>query len=107
MERNKMLRVSTETKAVLQTEGTGRIVGFIKSTEPGKISVAVPNDRAVMTPAQARQFAAWLLEEAEKITASTTDARTSTGWRQAEAKRQADIRAALDVDRVGGFRRGY
>ncbi|QAX93294.1 hypothetical protein HOV11_gp38 [Streptomyces phage Vash] len=94
-----MLRVTTETKAELQTE-KGRVIGFVKSSEPGKISVAVPNDRAVMTPAQARAFAAWLVEEADKGGKVTTDARTDAGWRAREAERQAAIRAALDSDRV-------
>ncbi|WP_433858211.1 hypothetical protein [Streptomyces kronopolitis] len=102
-----MLRVTNETKAELKTE-TGRVVGFVKSSEPGKISLAVPADRAVMTPAQARALAAWLVEEADKGgRVLTTDARTAEGWRQAEAKRQAEIRAALNTDRVGGFRRAY
>ncbi|WP_199809819.1 MULTISPECIES: hypothetical protein [unclassified Streptomyces] len=101
-----MLRVVNETKATLQTE-SGRVVGFVKSSEPGKISLAVPGDRAVMTPAQARQLAAWLVEEADKGGSVSIGARTDAGWRQAEAKRQADIRAALDTDRVGGFRRAY
>ncbi|WP_328950454.1 hypothetical protein OG778_23785 [Streptomyces sp. NBC_00184] len=100
------LQVTSETKAVLNAD-QGRVIGFVKSNEPGKISIAVPNDRAVMTPAQARQLAVWLVEEAEKGgKVMTTDARASTDWRAAEAKRQADIRAALDRDRVG-FRRAY
>lgn len=101
-----MIRVTNETKAELKTEA-GRVVGFVKSTEPGKISLAVPGDRAVMTPAQARQLAAWLNDEAAKGGTVTTEmgARTETGWRTAEAKRQAEIRAALDVDRRGGYRR--
>jgi hypothetical protein len=94
-----MLRVTNETKAVLQTE-SGRVVGFVKSSEPGKISVAVPGDRAVMTLTQAREFAAWLVEEANKGGRVTTDARTDAGWRAREAERQAAIREALDTDRV-------
>ncbi|WP_274031213.1 hypothetical protein [Streptomyces sp. MMBL 11-1] len=105
-ERNTM-QVTSETKAVLKTEGTGRVIGFVKSNEPGKISIAVPNDRALMIPAQARQLAAWLVSEAEKAEkVMTTAARTSEGWRTAEARRQSEIRAALDRDRVG-YRRAY
>lgn len=99
-----MMRVTNETKAELKAE-KGRVVGFIKSTEPGKISLAVPGDRAVMTPHQARQLAAWLNEEAAKSGSETTADRTEAGWRTAEAKRQASIRAALDVDRTTGLRR--
>lgn len=95
-ERNNMLRVTNETKAILRTEGTGRVVGFVKSDEPGKISIAVPSDRAVMTPTQARQLAAWLRDEAAKAEKSSTEsARTSAGWRATEARRQEEIRAAL------------
>ncbi|MER7688335.1 hypothetical protein [Streptomyces sp. NPDC097610] len=98
-ERTHMIRVSTETKAELQTE-RGRVVGFVKSSEPGKISLAVPADRAVMTPAQARQLAAWLNEEAERVERMTPAQRTDAGWRTAEAQRRDEIRAALDTDRV-------
>ena len=95
-----MLRVVQETKATLQTE-SGRIVGFVKSSEPGKISLAVPGDRAVMTPTQARELAAWLVEEANRGgRVTTTQARTDEGWRAREAERQAAIREALDTDRV-------
>ncbi|CAA07139.1 gp15 [Lomovskayavirus C31] len=93
------MRVTTETKAELQAE-RGRVVGFVKSSEPGKISIAVPADRAVMTPAQARQLAAWLNEEADRGGRVSTDARTAEGWRTAEAERQRAIREALNVDRV-------
>ncbi|MEG8276373.1 hypothetical protein [Streptomyces sp. AHA2] len=96
-ERSKMLQVTTETKAAMTCE-KGRVVGFVKSNEPGKISLAVPADRAVMTPAQARQLAAWLVEEADKIRPTT--ATSLNDWSAQEAKRQADIRAALNRDRV-------
>jgi len=108
-ERDEMMNVTNETKAVLRTEGTGRVIGFVKSNEPGKISIAVPADRAVMTPNQARALAAWLIEEAANADnkSQTIAARAAGNWRTAEAKRQAEIRAALDTDRVGGFRRAY
>ncbi|QAX94738.1 hypothetical protein HOV12_gp54 [Streptomyces phage Lilbooboo] len=93
------MRVTNETKAELQAE-KGRVVGFVKSSEPGKISIAVPADRAVMTPTQARALAAWLNEEADKGGRVATDARTDAGWRAREAERQEAIRAALDTDRV-------
>ncbi|CAD80138.1 gp15 [Streptomyces phage phiBT1] len=94
------MHITNETKAILHTEGTGRVIGFVKSSEPGKISIAVPNDRAVMIPAQARQLAAWLNEEADRAERVSTNARTDAGWRAREAERQAAIREALDTDRV-------
>ncbi|MEU6684408.1 hypothetical protein [Streptomyces sp. NPDC046832] len=96
-ERSRMLQVTTETKAVMDCD-RGRVVGFVKSNEPGKVSIAVPNDRAVMTPAQARQLAAWLVEEADKIRPTT--ATSLSDWSAQEAKRQADIEAALNRDRI-------
>ena len=100
MESARMLRVTTETKAVLNTEGTGRVIGFVKSSEPGKISLAIPADRAVMTPAQARQLAAWLNEEAARSESTTSAQRTDEGWRRAERERRDAIRSALGTDRV-------
>lgn len=61
-----MLRVTTETKAVL-TAQTGRVVGFTKSDEPGLASLAVPNDRAQLNPTQLRELAAWANETAAEI----------------------------------------
>jgi hypothetical protein len=89
-----MLSVTNETKAVLVAE-KGRVVGFIKSSEPGKISVAVPGERAVMTPAQARQLAAWLVDEANRGGQSTREGRADAEWQAAEAKRRDEIRDAL------------
>jgi hypothetical protein len=97
MERLEMLKVTTETKAVMACD-KGRVIGFVKSDEPGKISLAIPADRAVMTPAQARQLAAWLSEEAAKI--HPTTATSLSDWSAQEAKRQADIEAALNRDRI-------
>ncbi|MFJ8955603.1 hypothetical protein ACIRO1_36480 [Streptomyces sp. NPDC102381] len=94
-----MMRVTNETKAELKAE-TGRVVGFVKSNEPGRISLAVPADRAVLTPGQARELAEWLIEESHKGARVSASARTDSGWRTAEAQRQAEIRAALDKDRV-------
>jgi hypothetical protein len=94
---NRMLKVTTETKAVMPCD-KGRVIGFVKSDEPGKISLAIPADRAVMTPAQARQLAAWLADEAAK--AQPTTATGLSDWSTAEAKRQAEIQAALNRDRI-------
>lgn len=97
-EETPMLSVTNETKAVLQAE-KGRVVGFIKSSEPGKISLAVPTDRAVMTPTQARQLAAWLIDEADRGGRVTREGRAEGDWRTAEAKRQTEIRNALSTRR--------
>jgi hypothetical protein len=90
------MKITNETKAVLVTE-KGRVVGFVKSNEPGKISLAVAGDRAVMTPAQARQLAAWLIEEADRGGRVTEPVagRSPDNWRTAEARRQDEIRDAL------------
>lgn len=101
-----MMRVTAETKAELQAE-KGRVVGFVKSNEPGKISLAVPGDRVIMTPAQARQLAAWLVEEADKGGRTDPGARASGDWRNAELRRQEEIRRALDTDRVRRVGRAY
>ncbi|MFE6159834.1 hypothetical protein ACFQ7F_13085 [Streptomyces sp. NPDC056486] len=61
-----MMRVSRETKAVL-TGQAGRVVGFVKSDEPGVASLAVPNDRAQLNPTQLRELAAWANETAAEI----------------------------------------
>ncbi|MGW3674661.1 hypothetical protein [Streptomyces sp. NPDC005166] len=103
------MNVTTETKAVLLAE-TGRVVGFVKSNEPGKISIAVPAERAVMTPAQARQLAAWLIEEADNVhPTDTVAARAARQYSADEAKRQAVIRDALNqgLTSTGRFRRAY
>lgn len=61
-----MLKVTRETKAVL-TAAQGRVIGFVKDSEPGKASIAVPNDRAVLTPTELRELAAWCNETAADI----------------------------------------
>lgn len=99
------MQITSETKAVLKTEGVGRVIGFVKSNEPGKISIAVPNDRAVMTPAQARQLAAWLTEEADKvIPRETPDERAKRMYDRTEAMRRDALRNAMGPTR---FTRGY
>jgi hypothetical protein len=89
------MKITNETKAELVAE-KGRVVGFVKSNEPGKISLAVPNDRAVMTPAQARQLAAWLIDEADRVhPTETVAARAARQYSAEERERQAAIRDAL------------
>jgi hypothetical protein len=88
-----MISVTTETKAVLNAE-RGRVVGFVKSDEPGTISLAVPADRAVMTPQQARELAAWLVEEASK--ADQPASKKLTIWESQEAELQREIKRNMD-----------
>jgi hypothetical protein len=88
------MKITTETKAVLQTE-SGRVIGFVKSNEPGKISLAVAGDRAVMTPAQAREVAAWLVEEADRGGRVTVAERAARQYSADERERQDAIRNAL------------
>lgn len=93
------LRVTQETKASMIAD-KGRVLGFTKSDEPGKISIAVPDDRAVMTPQQARELAAWLKDEADRADMSDRGARSDAGWRTAEARRQEEIRRGLAGESV-------
>lgn len=97
------MQITSETKAVLRTEGTGRVIGFVKSNEPGRISLAVPDDRAIMTPAQARQLAAWLTEEADKVQEATQE-RAKRTYDAMEAARRDALRSAMGPTR---FPRGY
>ncbi|MGW6313795.1 hypothetical protein [Streptomyces sp. NPDC055099] len=59
-----MLSVTRETKAVLKTKTGERVVAFTKDSEPGIASLAVPNDRAKLSPREMRELAAWLNETA-------------------------------------------
>lgn len=61
-----MMRVTREVKATLRAH-TGRVVGFTKDSEPGVISLAVPDDRAQLKPSEARALAAWLNDSASEI----------------------------------------
>lgn len=60
------LNESREVKATL-TAASGRVVAWSTDKEPGHISMAIPGDRAKMTPAQAREFATWLLTRADEV----------------------------------------
>ncbi|WP_424213177.1 hypothetical protein ACN20G_14425 [Streptomyces sp. BI20] len=59
-----MLNIIKKTEATLSAE-TGRILAWFTDKEEGFVSVAVPGDRARMTPAQARAFGLWLIEASE------------------------------------------
>jgi hypothetical protein len=62
-----MINVTREVKAVLNGE-TGRVLAWHNDKEARAISIAVPGDRAKLTPAQARELGLWLIEAAETIT---------------------------------------
>lgn len=61
-----MMRVTREVKATLNARN-GRVIAFTKDSEPGVISLAVPNDRAQLNPSEARALAAWLNDTATEI----------------------------------------
>lgn len=61
------IRVEKKATATL-TADTGRVLAWTMDKEPAHISIAVPGDRAKMTPVQARELATWLLEESERVT---------------------------------------
>ena len=68
-----MFTVSRETKATLVTQAGGKVVGWHTDKESRHVSIAVPGDRAKLTPVEARNLAAWLIDaakEAEKIEAT-------------------------------------
>jgi len=86
-----MIRITRETKAVLNAKH-GRVIGFTKSEEPGTISLAVPNDRTILTPTQARELAKWLVQSADE-----TDQRvTRATWAEAERVHRDGIMRGLD-----------
>ncbi|MFD5644924.1 hypothetical protein ACFWIP_24850 [Streptomyces anulatus] len=66
LESPSMMRVTREVKATLKAH-TGRVVSFTKDSEPGVISLAVPDDRAQLSPTEARALAAWLNDAATEI----------------------------------------
>jgi len=112
-EESNTMQITNETKAVLNAE-QGRVIGFVKSNEPRKISLAIPNDRAVMTPIQARQLASWLTEEANRAGAEPENMadRVNRQFNEAEEKQRAEIRASLGDSPTGrrpgvAYRRAY
>ncbi|MDN3259579.1 hypothetical protein QWJ26_07075 [Streptomyces sp. CSDS2] len=67
-----------ETKATLTAEA-GRVLVWHNDKEARFLSLAVPGDRAKLTPAQARELGLWLVEASERVTAPETGAfRTAT-----------------------------
>lgn len=59
-----------ETKATM-TADVGRVLAWHNDKEKGAVSLAVPGDRAKLTPAQARELGLWLIEASERV--STPD----------------------------------
>lgn len=67
-----------ETKATMTAEA-GRVLVWHNDKEKGSVSLAVPGDRAKLTPAQARELGLWLIEASERVSAPETKAfRTAT-----------------------------
>lgn len=58
----------TRQESVLEgsASGGGRVRAWTSDKEPGKLSLAVVGDRAVMTHAEARELARWLLQNASR-----------------------------------------
>jgi hypothetical protein len=61
-----MLNETREVKATLTAE-KGRVIAWTNDKEAKRISIATANDRAVMTPTQARELAAWLTRVAREL----------------------------------------
>ncbi|MDX2390205.1 hypothetical protein NJL88_09020 [Streptomyces sp. DK15] len=61
-----MLKTIREVKAVLTAE-YGRVLVWHNDKEARAISIAVPNDRAKLTPSQARELGLWLIEASETV----------------------------------------
>ncbi|MFF2406699.1 hypothetical protein [Streptomyces sp. NPDC058092] len=61
-----MLKTIREVKAVLTAE-VGRVLVWHNDKEARAISVAVPGDRAKLTPSQARELGLWLIEASENV----------------------------------------
>lgn len=57
-----------ETKATMTAEA-GRVLVWHNDKEARFVSVAIPGDRAKLTPAQARELGLWLVEASERVTA--------------------------------------
>ncbi|MEV8101783.1 hypothetical protein [Streptomyces sp. NPDC088135] len=67
-----------ETKATM-TADAGRVLVWHNDKEKGSVSLAVPSDRAKLTPAQARELGLWLIEASERVSLPETKAfRTAT-----------------------------
>ncbi|MGW6602862.1 hypothetical protein [Streptomyces sp. NPDC055036] len=77
-----MLSVTRETKAVLKTSTGERVIAFTKDSEPGIASLAIPGDRAKLSPREMRELAQWLDEtanEQEEVTRKPVETFTYGG----------------------------
>jgi hypothetical protein len=61
------INVTRETKATVTATNGGRVLAWTNDKEPNVISVAVPGDRAKLTPREARELAAYLNEVASEV----------------------------------------
>jgi hypothetical protein len=64
------INVTRETKATVTATNGGRVLAWTNDKEPNLISVAVPGDRAKLTPREARELAAYLNEVAAEVAGS-------------------------------------
>ncbi|MET9602564.1 hypothetical protein [Streptomyces sp. NPDC006459] len=73
------MQVTRETKATLTAKNGGRVVAWHSDREPNFLSMAVPGDRVKLTPVEARNFAAWLIDAANSAeTVDRSPLRTAT-----------------------------
>lgn len=76
------INVTRETKATVTATNGGRVLAWTNDREPNLISVAVPGDRAKLSPSEARELAAYLNEVAAEV--AGTQARSAAQARTAE-----------------------
>jgi len=76
-----MLTIQTETKATLTTKGGGRVIAWVSDRERDTISIAVPADRAKLTPAEARDLATCLTTMAAQIERPVPAGAPGRNWR--------------------------
>ncbi|WP_051711497.1 hypothetical protein [Streptomyces sp. NRRL S-350] len=62
-----MFYITRETKATLVSQTGGKVVGWFNDREARHVSIAVPGDRAKLTPDEARSLAGWLIDAAKEV----------------------------------------
>jgi hypothetical protein len=77
------INVTRETKATVSAQNGGRVLAWTNDKEPNVISVAVPGDRAKLTPLEARELAAYLNEVAAEVAGGSLRTEPRTGPRAA------------------------
>jgi hypothetical protein len=75
------INVTRETKATVTATNGGRVLAWTNDKEPNLISVAVPGDRAKLSPGEARELAAYLNEVAAEVAASESERVSRMGTR--------------------------